>query len=57
MVSEVAAVAGTLAGVTNTSIWMEIDGSVSLNYLEVMTALLFILKVIVHTSLPACMSL
>lgn len=57
MVSEVAAVAGTLAGVTNTSIWMEIDGSVSLNYLEVMTAFLFILKVIVHTSLPACMSL
>lgn len=36
---------------------MEIDGTASLNYLEVMTAFLFILKVIVHTSLPACMSL
>lgn len=29
----------------------------SLDYLEVMASFLFILKVIVHTRLPACMSL
>lgn len=33
------------------------NGTASLDYLEVMIAFLFILKVIVHPCLPTCMSL
>lgn len=56
MVSEVAAVAGSGRSHYHISP-KKLNGAAPLDYLEVMTAFLFILKVVVHTCLPASMSL